>query len=323
MNRIDTGNKWKRYPYGASLFFITISAAALSLLLFLPAYNMKNSDKLYIVCTTGIVADLARQIGGDVVLVDTLMGIGVDPHMYRARESDMHKIAQADIVLYHGLHLEGKMATMFSRMHPNTGVSVISVSQAIPKHVLKVSECDDIYDPHIWHDVSLWRYAALQVGAILQERDLKNSMIYEKNIISYLEKLDALDQYIHSRMATIAPDKRILITAHDAFGYFGRAYGCDVIGLQGISTDSEISTSDITRIVDMICTHRVPVIFVESLIPERTIQAVRQAVIARGREVAIGKELFSDALGDKESGSDTYIGMITHNVETIVEALNG
>jgi len=334
---MDSKNERKRYPYGASLFFITISCIALGILIVSPAHNMKSSDKLYIVCTTGIVADLVCQIGGNLVNFDTLMGVGVDPHMYRARESDMHKIAQADIILYHGLHLEGKMATMFSRMQlaqkivqlsnsdavtfGDAGVAIVSVSHTIPTHLLKVSECADIYDPHIWHDVSLWRYAAIQVGEILQKKDPKNKKVYEKNMVNYLEKLDVLDQYIHNRMATIPSHKRILITAHDAFGYFGKAYGCEVIGLQGISTDSEISACDITRIVEVICTHNVRVVFVESLIPERTIQAVRQAVLARGLRVDIGKELFSDALGNEESGAHTYIDMIKHNVEVIVEAL--
>lgn len=342
-NTVNLEHGEKRYPYSAFLFFITISCIALGLLIVLPTHNMKNSDKLYVVCTTGIIADLVRHIGGNTVVIDTLMGIGVDPHMYRARESDMHKIAQADIIFYHGLHLEGKMATMFSRIQSSqkivqetvqlsnsdaitevdAGVAIVSVSQTIPTHLLKASECADIYDPHIWHDVSLWRYAAIEVGEVLKKKDPKNKKVYEKNMVNYLKQLDALHEYIHSRMATIPSDKRILITAHDAFGYFGRAYGCEVIGLQGISTDSEISTSDIIRIVDIICTHSVPVIFVESLIPERTIQAVRQAVLARGKQVDIGKELFSDALGDEKSGAHTYLGMIAHNVEAIVEALNG
>lgn len=283
---------------------------------------MRQPGRLYVVCTTGIVADMVATIGGDCVCVDALMGPGVDPHSYRARESDMHKLAQADIIFYHGLHLEGKMASVFAQMDCGNA-HMVNVSDGIPKEFLRIDEGELVCDPHVWHEVRLWRYAADFVGKALVAKDAVNRKVYEENTRTYRAALDELDTYICTQVAMVPPKQRILITAHDAFSYFGQAYGFEVVGLQGISTDSEISTHDIRRVVDVIIGNDVPALFVESLIPQRTIQAVKDAVNARGKQVAIGDELYSDALGDAASGADTYIGMIKHNVDALVRALAG
>lgn len=313
-------HKYIRDPFGALVIFSSIALLSLCVLIFLPHKIIRQPGRLYVVCTTGIVADMVARIGGDCVCVDTLMGPGVDPHSYRARESDMHKLAQADIVFYHGLHLEGKMASVFEQMNCDV-TDMVNVSEGIPKEFLRRVEGESVCDPHVWHEVRLWRYAAACVGNALAAKDSVNKKVYETNTDAYLTDLDELDAYIRTQVALVPLKQRILITAHDAFSYFGQAYGFEVVGLQGISTDSEISTHDIRRVVDVIIANNVPALFVESLIPQRTIQAVKDAVNARGKQVAVGDELYSDALGDAASGADTYISMIKHNVDALVRAL--
>lgn len=311
----------KRYPYGALSIFVGISIASLYLIIFLPPKAIRQEGKLYVVCTTGILADMVASIGGSHVQVDYLMGPGVDPHIYRARESDMHKLAQADIVFYHGLHLEGKMATVFE--HMRSGADMVAVSDAIPHELLRsVEENRTVYDPHVWHDVALWQYAVGSIGDALTKKDKNHSKEYQEGARQYKADLAELDTYIRTCVATIPDKQRILITAHDAFGYFGKAYGFEVVGLQGISTDLEISTHDIKRVADIIVTYDVRALFVESLIPQRTLEAVRHAVAAHHKKVDFGEELFSDALGDEASGAHTYINMMKHNIEALVSALS-
>lgn len=311
-----------QYPYKASIFFVSIAIVSLCVLVFLPGRQMRTDNRLYVVCTTSILADTVAHIGGDYVQVDCLMGPGIDPHVYRARESDMHKLAEADIIFYHGLHLEGKMGTLFERMR--SGAVKVAVSDAIPKELLRIADVGElIYDPHVWHDVTLWKYAAAYIGKSLGLQDRLHKKEYRHAQELYIKDLNVLDTHIRTKVATLSQKQRILITAHDAFGYFGKAYGFEVVGLQGISTDSEISTQDIYRVVDILVMNDVRALFVESLIPQRAIEAVRDAVSARGKQVIIGPELFSDALGNKESGAHTYIDMMKYNVEALVYALGG
>lgn len=278
-----------------------------------------KNNKLTIVATTSMLADAVRNIVGDRMMVHGLMGCGIDPHVYRARESDVHKLAAADLVVYNGLHLEGKIGKVLEEM--NRFTEVINSSEAIDRQKLRAAEFDELYDPHIWFNVKHWIAVVRYIQAAIMQLDEINRDIYKKNGDKYIEQLEQLHQYIQGRVAEISPVKRILITAHDAFGYFGDAYDFEVVGLQGLSTDSDISTRDIQQLADYIVHKKIPTIFVESSIPQRSLRAVQQAVQAQGWHVAIGDELYSDALGDEESGADSYIGMVKHNIDTIVDAL--
>lgn len=277
---------------------------------------------LRVVATTGMVADLVREVGGERVAVTALMGPGVDPHLYRARESDVRRIAEADLVVYNGLHLEAKMADVLERIGGR--IRTAAVTRGIPaSRLLSPPEFEGAYDPHVWFDVRLWMEAAEAVRDALIEVDPAHAGVYRANAARYARELEALDGYVRRRAAEIPPERRVLVTAHDAFGYFGRAYGFEVVGLQGISTASEAGTADVRRLAELIVARRIPAIFVESSVPIRTAEAVRAAVRARGGAVRIGGSLYSDALGDPGTPEGTYVGMVRHNIDTIVEALKG
>ena len=278
-----------------------------------------NSDKINVVTTTSMITDAVKRIGGEKVHVYGLMGPGVDPHLYRARAGDMHKLAYADIIFYNGLHLEGKMTDVFEQMKSRT--TVVPVTKNIKHDNLLNSEFSEIYDPHIWFDVQLWEEVIKVICDSLIAHDPENTHHYQKRAQSYLHELDMLNSYIETQVKDIAKEQRILVTAHDAFCYFGRAYGFTVIGLQGISTDSEIGTKDVQNLVTFVVDNKVPAIFVESSVPHRTIKAVQQAVKAQGWHVKLGDELYSDALGSPDSQAGTYIGMFRCNIDAIVKAL--
>lgn len=284
--------------------------------------NTRQKNKQHtcaIVATTSMLADAVRTIVGDTIVVHGLMGPGIDPHLYRARESDVHKLAAADMVVYNGLHLEGKMGQVLEGMNHFT--TVMNASQALQKEQLRSAEFEDLYDPHVWFDVTLWidvvRYIQQQIIIL----DPEHAHVYRKNGDDYIIQLQELHAYVQQRVNTIDARQRILITAHDAFGYFGAQYGFEVVGLQGLSTDCDISTKDIQQLADFIVEKRIPTIFVESSIPARALVAVQNAVQARDWDVQIGPELYSDALGDKNSGASSYIKMITYNIDAIVDAL--
>jgi manganese/zinc/iron transport system substrate-binding protein len=272
------------------------------------------------VATTGMVADIVKNVGGERVQVITLMGPGVDPHLYKASEGTVIKLAEADVVFYTGLHLEAQMAKVFDRMQ-GQGIS-IAVSDGIdPALLLSPPEFEGNYDPHIWFDGSLWMQAAETVREAFSEMDPSHASIYQSNARVYLGQLEELDRYVRSQAARVPPQQRVLITAHDAFNYFGRAYGFEVRGLQGISTAAEASTADVQTLVTFIADRRIPALFVESSVPQRNVEAVQAAVRARGFEVVIGGSLYSDAMGDPGTPDGTYIGMVRHNIDTIVGAL--
>jgi manganese/zinc/iron transport system substrate-binding protein len=291
-------------------------------LLFFSHNPTKKNDKLFVVCTTSMITDAVKKIGGDLIEVHGLMGPGVDPHTYRATEGDVNRLASADIIFYNGLHLEGKMSGLFKKMASRT--KTVAVTHAIPPETfLAPSGAYGLYDPHIWFDVELWQQvvATIRDTLVAADTDEIHQINYEQRAQSYLHELAMLHEYVQNKIEQIPESNRILITAHDAFGYFGRAYNVQVIGLQGISTDSDISTRDVKNLVEFIVTHKVPTLFVESSIPHRTLQAVQYAVQAQGCQVTIGGELFSDALGSPNTQAGTYIGMMRHNVDTIVEGL--
>jgi len=273
-----------------------------------------------VVTTVGMITDIVRAVGGERVQVTGLMGPGVDPHLYKASEGDVTRMAEADVVFYNGLHLEAKLAEVFEKMGGR--VKTVAVTDKIDRAALLTPpEFKGAYDPHVWFDVKFWMKAVEQVRDTLIEMDPQHADVYEANALKYLAQLEDLHSYVRAQATRVPAEQRVLITAHDAFNYFGRAYGFEVRGLQGISTATEAGTADVQALADFIVTRRIPAIFVESSVPPRTIEAVQAAVRARGFEVKIGGQLFSDAMGNPGTPEGTYPGMVRHNIDTIVGAL--
>ena len=276
-----------------------------------------------VVATTNIVADLARQIGGERVDVVALMGPGVDPHLYRASEGDVGRMTSADLIAYNGLHLEGKMSEVFEQVE-GRGIATVAIAEGVPEDSLTAPPAfDGAYDPHVWMSVGLWRSAARELAGALAALDPTHADRYRSRLDSTLAAYDALDAYVRTRVAELPPGARVLVTAHDAFGYFGRSYGFEVRGLQGISTATEAGTRDVQDLAAFVADRGVPALFVESSVSPKAIEAVLAALRDRGADVEIGGNLFSDALGAEGSDAGTYEGMIRHNVDTIVDALAG
>jgi manganese/zinc/iron transport system substrate-binding protein len=277
-------------------------------------------ERLQVVATTGMIADIAARIGGARANVEGLMGPGVDPHLYKATAGDVRRLARADVVLYNGLHLEAAMGEVLEEMGRRK--HTVAVTEWIDRGQLTAPpEFNGAYDPHVWFDVTLWSRVAERVEAALVEADPTHALEYVERGAELRRDLSALDAWVRSRVAEVPPARRVLITAHDAFGYFGRAYGFEVKGLQGISTASEAGTADVQQLADEIARRRIPAVFVETSIPRRTIEAVQAAVRSRGWDVGIGEPLYSDALGSGGTVAGTYIGMVRSNVDAIVDAL--
>jgi len=276
-----------------------------------------SNNKLNVVATTSIVADLVSVIGDTAISVSSLMGAGVDPHLYKASSGDLTLLREADVIFYNGLHLEGKMIDVFQKLSNSKSVTPV-VNESL--HGLrKIS--DKFYDPHIWFSVSLWKQAALTVKNQLTQSSPNNKAYFEKNYTKYIQSLDSLDQWIRSTIATLPAEKRILVTAHDAFAYFGAEYGVKIHSLQGISTMAEFGINDIISLVNTIDSANIPAIFVESSVPPKSIEAVINALKTRNKTIKLGGILYSDALGERNSTAGTYIGMVRTNVSTIVNAL--
>ena len=285
-----------------------------------PAEKSPQVGRLQVTCTTGMVADLARNVGGERVEVDCLMGPGVDPHYYKASQGDLERLSRAGVILYNGLFLEGKMQEIFGKMAREK--RVVPVAADLPQERLrKPPEFQGHFDPHVWFDVSLWRQTIPAVVAALAGADPAGAEAYQQNGAAYAARLDTLHQWVQQQIAAIPAPQRILVTAHDAFGYFGRAYGVEVVGLQGVSTVAEYGVNDVNRLVDLIVGRRLKAIFVESSVPQRSINAVREGCLGRGHQVAIGGTLYSDAMGGPGSGAETYTDMVRANVNLIVAAL--
>lgn len=279
-------------------------------------------NPLQVVATTSLIADLVDTIGGDLVEVEGLMGPGVDPHLYQASEGDVSAMTRADLIFYNGLHLEGKMVDIFEQMH-GRGANVHAVTSGVEEAELISSEqFTGSLDPHIWFDPVLWKRAAMLVGDTLAESDSLHADRYRTAAAAFGTELDSLFAWAVEEMARIPEGNRVLITSHDAFGYFGRAFELDVRGLQGISTALEAGTADVRDLADFVASQRIPAMFVESSISPRGIQAVREAVQSRGFDVRIGGTLYGDALGSPETPEARYVGMLRSNVATIVAGLS-
>ncbi len=278
--------------------------------------------KINAVATTGMIGDIVRNVGGDRVEVVNLMGPGVDPHLYKASEGDVLRLGRADIVFYNGLHLEAKLAEVLEKMGDR--IHTVAVTDSIPRELLlRPAEFQGQYDPHVWFDVKMWIKATETVRDALIESDPGSAETYRANADRYLAELDALNAYVLQQAARLPPDQRVVITAHDAFNYFGRAYGFEVRGLQGVSTAAEAGAADVRGLADFIAERKIRALFIESSVPVRNVEAVQAAVRARGWDVVIGGELFSDAMGTAGTVEGTYVGMVRHNIDTIVSALLG
>lgn len=281
--------------------------------------NGNDGGKMKVTATTGMIADLAANVGKEHVEVSALMGPGIDPHLYKASQGDIEKMEKANLVFYNGLHLEGKMIDVFEQIGRKK--PTIPVADKIEKSKLLAADNSGTHDPHVWFDVMLWSEALNQVEEGLKKADPTHQTDYEKNAAEYRKELAALDQYAKKQLSTIPKEGRVLVTAHDAFGYFGKAYDLEVVGLQGISTDSEYGLKDVQNLVNMLVERKIKAVFVESSVPKKAIEAVVEGAKAKGHEVKIGGELFSDAMGDAGTPEGTYLGMVRHNVNTIVSAL--
>lgn len=273
---------------------------------------------VHVVCTTGMVADLVRNIGGSYVRVTQLMKAGVDPHLYKASPGDIKSLSEADIICFSGQHLEGKMSDVLKRLGKTR--RSVAVTDGIDTKLLLHNE-EGVVDPHLWFDVSLWQQAAKRVCDELCNFDVTHAAEYRQAAAAYDKELGKLHQYAAEQLAGIDKNRRVLVTAHDAFQYFGKAYQLEVKSIQGISTESEASVKQVNDLVAFIVQRKIKAVFVESSVSEKNIKALVEGCKARGHSIEIGGELYSDAPGADGTPDGTYIGMVKHNVDTIVKAL--
>ncbi|MEM1055490.1 MAG: zinc ABC transporter substrate-binding protein [Bacteroidota bacterium] len=298
----------------------------LSVLVVLPAVGCADGEvaddgRVSAIATTSIVADMVLQVGGEHVTVTPLMGPNVDPHLYRPSEGDVTRMATADVVFTNGLNLEGKMGEALEQL-ASRGITVVAVSEAVPEEDRRESvEFEGAYDPHVWMNPDLWALVAARTGEALADLDPENADTYRANAAAYADSLVALDDELRATLAAVPEDRRVLVTAHDAFEYFGRAYGFEVRGLQGLSTATEAGTADVQDLARFVTERDLPAMFVETSVSERTIRAVQEAVQARGGSVRLGDPLYSDALGAEGSGAETVAGMLRSNARAIVAGL--
>lgn len=279
-----------------------------------------GDGRIRVAATIGMITDIVGVVGGDRVNVTGLMGPGVDPHLFKASAGDVRTLGTADIIFYNGLHLEAAMSEVLEEM--GTRTPSIAVTRRIDESRLKQPpEFKGLFDPHVWFDVSMWMSAVKEVASALAEYEPESAEQFHANARDYLVELEELDAWVRQRTAAVPKEQRVLVTAHDAFNYFGLAYDFEVKGLLGISTAAEAGTGDVRDLAEFIVARSIPAMFVETSVPPRTIEAVMAAVQSRGYGVRIGGSLFSDAMGDAGTPEGTYLGMVRHNVNTIVDAL--
>lgn len=279
-----------------------------------------GKGRLCIVTTTGMIKDAVENVAGDQAEVIALMGPGVDPHLYKATQGDLQKLTDADVVFYNGLHLEGKMGEVLEKLGKTK--PVIAVASGIPDSLLRaVPGFQGTHDPHIWFDVKLWEYAVHTISDFLQQHDTAQAKHYSERSRRYILQLDSLHEQVKQSLQQVPEAQRVLITAHDAFGYFGDAYHIQVRGLQGISTVSEFGLKDVTELVNFIISRKIKAIFIETSVSQKSIEAVVEGCREKNWNVKIGGSLYSDAMGPAGTPEGTYIGMVSANVRTIVDAL--
>jgi len=312
-------NKRKPLKWTLSLF-ILVSVALIAGCSTTKEPQVGKDGKINVVTTIGQIADPISVIGGEYVEVTSLMGPGVDPHLYNATTGDITKLEKSDIIFYSGLHLEANMTRVFEELKKNKAVLGIGDNLA-PEKLLK--DVNGAIDPHIWFDIDLWREALEGATNKLAEMAPEHASYFNANKEDYFAQLDTLKQDSKTKLAEIPKEQRILVTAHDAFGYFGRLQDVEVIGLQGLSTEAEVGLTDIEDTIEIILQYKVPAVFIESSINPQSINAVIEGAKGHGLDIKLGGELYSDAMGDAGTPEGTYIGMYRHNVDTIYKALSG
>lgn len=321
MQRMRTGsiNGLRRIALAAGLMLLALAALAPGQV---RAETSQAARPLSVVVTTGMIADAARRIGGDHVEVRALMGAGVDPHAYRQTRSDIAAMARADLVLWHGLYLEAQMEGFLKELGARK--PVVAVAESLPRELL-ISHFDyaDKVDPHVWMDPRLWSRVVEAVREALVAARPEAEKAFSVNAEAYLDELEQVAAYSDTVFASVPETARVLVTAHDAFSYFGRAQGFEVLGIQGISTQSEAGLQRVAELVDILVDRRIRAVFVESSVSDRSIRALIEGAAAKGHTVAIGGELFSDAMGPEGAYEGTYPGMIDHNATVISRALGG
>lgn len=297
-------------------------AAVTAVTMALPASWAVAEERLTVVTTTGMIADAVTNIGGDLVEVQALMGPGVDPHAYRQTRTDIVALANADLVLWNGLYLEAQMEDFLIGL--GEGGSVVAVAEAVPENLLLGSEdYEGRFDPHLWMNPNLWSRVVINIRDALVDVHPQSADAFNANADTYLAELSDLARYTNEVLSSVPVESRVVLSAHDAFNYFGNAYGFEVVGIQGISTESEAGLQRIGALVDMLVDNDIRAVFVETSVSDRNIQALIEGAAAEGHEVVIGGELFSDAMGEPGTYEGTYIGMIDHNATTISAALGG
>jgi manganese/zinc/iron transport system substrate-binding protein len=304
-------NSFILFLIGASLLFLACDTQK---------KDRDKTQKIKIVTTTGMIKDAVEHVVGDKAEVIALMGPGVDPHLYKATQGDLDKLTHADVIFYNGLHLEGKMGEVFEKLGKLK--PVIAVAKDIPESSLRtIPGFENTHDPHIWFNVKLWEEAVKAISGFMIEYDSASAPLYETNKLKYLAQMDSLHTAVKEQILLIPEQQRVLITAHDAFGYFGDAYNIEVRGLQGISTVSEFGLRDVTELVNFIISRKIKAIFVETSVSQKSINAVVEGCHQKGWDVKIGGSLYSDAMGAAGTPEGNYLGMVSANVRTIVTAL--
>ena len=298
---------------------LRIVTLVLVLSFFSALWNEINAaSPLRVTATTTVVADLVEQVGGNLVVVESLMADGVDPHSYRATPRDIDRLVRADLIVANGLHLEGKLAELLERIGRKR--PFVAVGEAVPQDEL-LPIGNGLFDPHIWFDAKLWSYCPFAVADALIQLDSEAASHYQHRAEKYSQDLLELDENVRKKFNEIPRQRRVLITAHDAFRYFGRAYGLEVIGVQGTSTESEAGLADMNQLVDLVVRRRIPAVFVETSVSDRNVTALIEGASARGHIVRLGGRLYSDALGPAGGGGDTLERALLSNVDTIFGAL--
>lgn len=306
-----------------NLFFKTVPLLGTLALFSCNKQSEPSAEGYRVAATVGMIADIVREIAGPHATVEGIIGEGVDPHLYKPTSNDVKALQAADLVFYNGLMLEGKMGDILVRL-AGSGKRVSAVTEAIlDQSEYIITDEAEHYDPHVWMDVKGWMQAIKVVEKVLSEHDPEHAVDYQANAAAYLEKLTKLNDYAVSSIGSVPESRRVLVTAHDAFNYLGRAYGIEVRGIQGMSTESEAGVKDIETLVDFLVSRQIPAVFVESSVSDKNVRALLEGAAAKGHQVTIGGELFSDAMGPSGTYEGTYIGMIDHNITTIARALGG
>lgn len=299
-----------------------LAAIALGAAVALAAPKAATAEPWSVVTTTAQVGDIVRNVAGDRAAVETLMGPGVDPHLYRPTRSDVARLSAADLVFYNGLHLEGQMIDLLERLGADKPVVAVTERLADGRLLADVTGVLP-HDPHVWMDVSAWIAGTETVADVLAAFDPAGAAAYRRNAAAHRAELERLDAYVRDALGSVPEHARVLVTAHDAFNYLGDAYGFEVVGIQGISTESEAGLQRIEEIVALLVERKIAAVFVETSVSDRNLRALIDGAAAQGHDVRIGGTLFSDAMGEPGTYTGTYIGMMDHNATVISGALGG